>query len=164
MGARRAGDVGGRDHHLGQLYRDRGDCENAFDELKNQWGWGGFTTHDLARCWLMARIVALAYNWWTLFGRLADPDRHREGNHQPAAHDARHRAAHRACRPHHPDHHQHPRRSCRVRRAYRRIAAFFDGLRSTAEQLSPLHGCTAFSSEAMKKFLRGHNCARRHSA
>ena len=31
---------------LGQLYRDRGDCENSFDELKNQWGWGGFTTHD----------------------------------------------------------------------------------------------------------------------
>ena len=26
---------------LGQLYRDRGDCENTFDELKNQWGWGG---------------------------------------------------------------------------------------------------------------------------
>jgi hypothetical protein len=23
------------------------DCENAFDELKNHWGWGGFTTHDL---------------------------------------------------------------------------------------------------------------------
>lgn len=32
---------------LGQLYRDRADAENAFDELKNQWGWGGFTTHDL---------------------------------------------------------------------------------------------------------------------
>ena len=31
---------------LGQLYRDRADCENTFDELKNQWGWGGFTTHD----------------------------------------------------------------------------------------------------------------------
>jgi hypothetical protein len=29
---------------LGQLYRDRADAENAFDELKNQWGWGGFTT------------------------------------------------------------------------------------------------------------------------
>jgi hypothetical protein len=25
---------------LGQLYRDRADCENVFDELKNQWGWG----------------------------------------------------------------------------------------------------------------------------
>ena len=23
---------------LSQLYRDRGDCENVFDELKNQWG------------------------------------------------------------------------------------------------------------------------------
>ena len=26
---------------FGQLYRDRADCENGFDELKNQWGWGG---------------------------------------------------------------------------------------------------------------------------
>ena len=25
---------------IAQLYRDRGDAENAFDELKNQWGWG----------------------------------------------------------------------------------------------------------------------------
>ena len=25
---------------LGQLYRDRGYRENAFDEIKNQWGWG----------------------------------------------------------------------------------------------------------------------------
>jgi hypothetical protein len=25
---------------IGQLYRDRGDCENSFDELKNHWGWG----------------------------------------------------------------------------------------------------------------------------
>ena len=29
---------------IGQLYRDRADCENGFDELKNQWGWGGYTT------------------------------------------------------------------------------------------------------------------------
>jgi hypothetical protein len=25
---------------IGQLHRDRCDCENGFDELKNQWGWG----------------------------------------------------------------------------------------------------------------------------
>ncbi len=24
-----------------RFYRDRADAENAFDELKNQWGWGG---------------------------------------------------------------------------------------------------------------------------
>lgn len=48
---------------LAQLYRDRADAENNFDELKNQWGWGGFTTQDLARCRIMARMVALVYNW-----------------------------------------------------------------------------------------------------
>lgn len=63
---------------LGQLYRDRADAENTFDELKNQWGWGGFTTHDLHRCQLAARGVALAYNWWSLFVRLAHPDARRE--------------------------------------------------------------------------------------
>lgn len=63
---------------LGQLYRDRADAENAFDELKNQWGWGGFTTRDLHRCQLAARAVALAYNWWSLFVRLANPDARRE--------------------------------------------------------------------------------------
>jgi len=63
---------------LAQLYRDRADSENNFDELKNQWGWGGFTTQDLARCQLMARMVALVYNWWTLFVRLAQPHKHFE--------------------------------------------------------------------------------------
>jgi hypothetical protein len=63
---------------LRQLYRDRADAENAFDELKNQWGWGGFTTHDLHRCQLAARGVALAYNWWSLFVRLANPEARRE--------------------------------------------------------------------------------------
>ena len=48
---------------FGQLYRDRGDGENIFDEMKNQWGWGGYTTHDLARCRLAARLLALFYNW-----------------------------------------------------------------------------------------------------
>jgi DDE family transposase len=63
---------------IAQLYRDRGDAENAFDELKNQWGWGGFTTHDLKRCRLSAMTVALAYNWWSLFVRLAHPKARRE--------------------------------------------------------------------------------------
>jgi hypothetical protein len=63
---------------LGQLYRDRADCENVFDGLKNQWGWGGYTTHDLARCRLAARLVALVYNWWNLFTRLAEPGEHLE--------------------------------------------------------------------------------------
>ena len=63
---------------LAQHYRDRADAENVFDELKNQWGWCGYTTHDLTRCQIMARINALVYNWWSLFVRLAIPTRHAE--------------------------------------------------------------------------------------
>ena len=66
---------------IGQLYRDRADCENGFDELKNQWGWGGYTTRDMERCNLSARAVALIYdqrkslwdNWWSWYVRLAHP-------------------------------------------------------------------------------------------
>jgi hypothetical protein len=63
---------------LAQHYRDRGDAENNFDELKNQWGWAGFTTQDSRRCEVMARITALIYNWWTIFMRLGIPDKHAE--------------------------------------------------------------------------------------
>lgn len=61
-------------HH----YRDRADCENNFDELKNQWGWGGYTTKDVKSCELMSRIIALIYNWWNLYIRLALPGQHHE--------------------------------------------------------------------------------------
>ena len=66
------------DFTLAQLYRDRGDAENAFDELKNQWGWGGFATQDLKRTQITARMTALVYNWWSLFVRLIEPMTGRE--------------------------------------------------------------------------------------
>jgi hypothetical protein len=58
---------------MGQMYRDRADCENGFDELKNQWGWGGYSTRDIERCNLSARAVALIHNWWSWYCRLAHP-------------------------------------------------------------------------------------------
>ena len=63
---------------IGQLYRDRCDCENGFDELKNQWGWGGFTTQDMHRSQVSARAVALVYNWWSWYVRAANPQARRE--------------------------------------------------------------------------------------
>ena len=48
----------------------------AFGQLYR--GWGGYTTHDLARCRLAGRLLALIYNWWNIFVRLADPRLHRE--------------------------------------------------------------------------------------
>src|ERR1039457_5292329 len=59
--------------HMGQLYRDRADCENGFDEMKNQWGWGSYSTQDIERCNLSAQAVALIYNWWSWYVRLANP-------------------------------------------------------------------------------------------
>jgi hypothetical protein len=59
-------------------YRDRGDAENNFDELKNQWGWCGYTTQKLAPSRIIANLIALFYNWWNLYARFYDADHHRE--------------------------------------------------------------------------------------
>jgi hypothetical protein len=34
---------------------------------KNQWDWAGFTTLDFECCQVMARFIAVVYNWWSLF-------------------------------------------------------------------------------------------------
>jgi hypothetical protein len=61
-----------------RLYRERCDCENVFDELKNQWGWSGYVTQKLLPSALAARLIALVYNWWNVYTRLANPDKHLE--------------------------------------------------------------------------------------
>ena len=60
------------------MYRERADAENALDELKNQWAWGGFVTQDLQRTAIMARLDALVYNWWSLYVRMVDPEARRK--------------------------------------------------------------------------------------
>jgi hypothetical protein len=59
---------------IAQLYRDRADCENGFDELKIKWSWGGFSTQDIERSQTSARSVALIYNWRSWYCRAAKPD------------------------------------------------------------------------------------------
>ena len=51
---------------IAKHYRDRADVENCFDELKNQWRWGGFISRKLAPSRLMANLIALFYNWSNL--------------------------------------------------------------------------------------------------
>ena len=140
---------------VAQLYRDRGDAENPFDELKNHWGWGGFTTHDLKRCRCMARITALIYNWWSLFVRLADPSQHTEAiTSRPLmlhaiGHKTRHAGQTRVTVT--SAHAEAPK----VMAGYRRIAAFFQQLRSTAEQLTAIERWCRILSRALVKYLRG---------
>ena len=140
---------------IGQLYRDRGDSENNFDELKNQWGWGGYTTHDLTRCRIMARTVALAANWWNLFVRLADPDQHREAiTSRPLLLEAIGRQTNHAGRTTVTISSTHGQRD-RARRALTRVAAFFAELRATAEQLTDLDRWYRILSRALVKYLKG---------
>ena len=51
---------------------------NNYDELKNQWGWNGYTTKKLAPCRIMANLIALICNWWSLYVRHFDEEHHRE--------------------------------------------------------------------------------------
>ena len=140
---------------LGQAYRDRADCENDFDEFKNQWGWGGFTTQDRKRCQVMARCVALVANWWNLFVRLADPDHHREAiTSRPLLLTAIGRQTQHAGRTTLHVSSPHGRRGW-ARQALTRIGAFFAELRQTAEQLTPLDRWYRILSLALVKYLHG---------
>jgi Transposase DDE domain group 1 len=140
---------------LGQLYRDRADAENMFDELKNQWGWGGFTTQDLTRCRLLAAMVALIYNWWSLFARLADPAHHREAiTSRPLLLSAIARRTKHAGQVTLTISSTHGLRD-KARRAYVRIAGFLAELRDNAEQLDPLEKWYRILSEALRHFLHG---------
>ncbi len=60
------------------LYRERGDCENIFDEMKNQWGWSGFTAHSLKQTALFAGMSVIAANLRNVFARLGDDGMHHE--------------------------------------------------------------------------------------
>jgi Transposase DDE domain group 1 len=138
---------------LAQLYRDRADAENNFDELKNQWGWGGFTTQDLARCRLMARMVALVYNWWTLFVRLAHPDKHFEAiSSRPlllhgVATQTRHAGQIRLTITS-----THAKQAV-IQAALTRLASFLSSLKSTAEQLTEGQRLRAILARAFAKFI-----------
>jgi len=61
-----------------ELYRQRADTENVFDELKHQWGFEGFCCRKQNATALAARLGLLFYNLWHLFLRLLEPGRHVE--------------------------------------------------------------------------------------
>jgi len=63
---------------VGSSYRDRGDNENCYDEMKNHWGWGGFTVNSLKKSQLMANLVAIFYNWWSIYTKFVDQEVARE--------------------------------------------------------------------------------------
>jgi hypothetical protein len=138
-----------------QHYRDRADCENNFDEIKNQWGWGGFVTQKIKPCRLVARMIALIYNWWSLFVRLVEPDKHFEAivSRPLLLHGVGKQTTH-AGQKTLTITSSHGRASF-ARAAYQRINDFFNHLKAIAPQLTPVQCWYRILSEAMKKYLQG---------
>jgi hypothetical protein len=80
-------------------------------------------------------MVALIYNWWSLFVRLADPEHHREAiTSRPLLLSAIARRTQHAGQVTLTISSTHGMRD-KARRAYVRIAGFLAELRKTAEQL-----------------------------
>lgn len=140
---------------IAQHYRDRGDSENNFDELKNQWGWAGFTTHDRNRCQVMARITALIYNWWTIFMRLGIPDKHAEAitSRPLALHGIARRTRHsNQTKVEVTSTHS---KASLIAAALTKVSGFLKRIRTTAEQLTQSARWRLILSAAFQQFLRG---------
>lgn len=135
-----------------QHYRDRGDCENYFDEVKNQWGWGGFTTQNISSCQIIARMNALVYNWWTLFVRLLNPTHHLEAiTSRPLllSSIARLTQSGRQKRLVITDQHNNAEA---VERLYHKLGAFFNKLKQDAPQLTLRQRWSRILKQAMSAF------------
>jgi len=121
---------------LMQHYRDRADCENVFDEIKNQWGWGGFVTQKQQTSQIMARMVALVYNWWNLFSRLAIPEKHHEAiTSRPLLLSSVGQLTHSGRQKQMRITSTHAEQE-KIREAYERLHEYFETIKSTATQLT----------------------------
>ena len=134
-------------------YRDRADCENNFDEAKNQWGWGGFVTRQLQTSQIMARTVALIYNWWNLFVRLAIPSKHHEAiTSRPLLLSSVGRLTESGRQRRivitstHGD-------TATIQRAYTRVNTFFSWLKATATQLTHSECWKLIVTKSMEVFM-----------
>ncbi len=135
-----------------QHYRDRADCENYFDEIKNQWGWGGFTTHDIKSCRLISRIIALVYNWWTLFVRLANPDNHLEAiTSRPLLLSSVGRLV-KSGRQQKMIVTSHHAKTGKVQKIFSKVALFFTQLKADAPQLTPRQCWVRILERCMQAF------------
>jgi len=133
-----------------QHYRDRADCETNFDEIKNHWGWGGSTTRDIKPCRLIARIIALIYNWWNIIARLANPDKHMEAiTSRPLLLNSVGRLTTHRRQKTVTITNTHAK-SVQVRETFKQIQRFFDGLKANAPQLTSMVCWYRILTEAMK--------------
>ena len=138
-----------------QHYRDRADCENNFDEIKNHWGWGGFTTKRIKACRFIARMIALIYNWWNIFARLANADKHMEAiTSRPLLLSSVGRLTETGRKKTMTITSTHTEAEF-IQSTFERIQQFFSTLKRNTPQLTVAECWCRILSEAMKKYLGG---------
>lgn len=102
---------------------------------------------------MMARMVALIYNWWTLFVRLAQPHKHFEAiSSRPlllhgVATQTQHAGQKRLTITS-----THAKQS-RIQAVLTSLAGFLSSLKATAEQLTDAQRLRAILSRAFAKFM-----------
>lgn len=112
-------------------------------------------TQDLKRCRIIARLIALVYNWWNIFARLARPDQHMEAiTSRPLLLNAVGRLVKTGRKKilHLTSTHA---QADQIRLTLNRIGQFFNDLTRTAEQLSVEARWAVILSAAFIKWLRG---------
>jgi len=139
---------------FGQLYRDRGDSENIFDELKNQWGWAASSRRTLLVPTGRAhdRVVLRLVEHLRSSGR-AGPAY--GGHHQPATALACHRHAGAACETNNDHRSEFTREGASGREGVSRCRHFLRGLAKNAEQLTGLQRWRRILARAFQVFLQG---------
>lgn len=97
---------------IAQLYRDRSETENVFDAHQESGGLNRFHHSRVINAReLMARITALIYNWWSVFTRMATPNRHTEATTSRPTAAARYCTPDPARQPDHRNDYQQSRQS-----------------------------------------------------
>ena len=121
--------------------------------MKNQWGWGGFTSRDLKSSQFMSRIIALIYNWWSLFVRMANPAGHKEAiTSKPLLLSAIGRVTESGRQKKMTITSLHGK-SDEVREVFQNICQFFFNLTVNAPQLSPMEAWIKILAKVVEKII-----------
>ena len=105
---------------------------------------------------MVARTVGLIYNWWNLFVRLANPNKHLEAiTSRPLLLHAVGKQTTHAGQTFIKITSTHGKQN-KVKWFLGRIASFFKALKEDAEQLSSVQRWYRILSKAVEKYLQGH--------
>ena len=116
-------------------------------------GLGRLYHQDLKRCRLTSRLVALIYNWWNLFVRLAQPKKHAEAiTSRPLLLHGVARQTKHAGQTTLTITSSHAR-SQNVQSALRALSRFLELLKDSAEQLRPLDRLRLITQQAFRYLL-----------